>query len=124
MASVPSASSWLLNRPRPAALVAGGVGLAAAVGALAAVKLSLGLALVGGLALIAAILVRPFIGGIVLVALVPAVSGLAPGMPVHHVRISELLIGAVGVTVLVTARRLDRPRWEALDWLLLVYGLG
>ncbi len=124
MASVPSASSWLLNRPRPAALVAGGVGLAAAVGALAAVKLSLGLALVGGLALIAAILVRPFIGGIVLVALVPAVSGLAPGMPVRHVRISELLIGAVGVTVLVTARRLDRPRWEALDWLLLVYGLG
>lgn len=124
MATIPSASSWLLARPRPLALVVGGVVLAGVVGALAAVKLTLGLALVGGAGLVAAVLLRPFVGGIVLAAVVPLVSGLAPGIPVRYVRLSELLIGAVGITVLVAARRLDRLRWEALDWLLLAYGLG
>ena len=118
------ASSWLLERGRPGVLVGVGVVLALLVGALGALKLTDAFALVAGAGLVLAVLVRPFIGGIVLVAVVPAVSGLAPGVPVRYVRISELLIGAVGVTLLVFSRRRDRTPWEALDWLLLAYGLG
>lgn len=118
------ASSWLVERGRPSVLVVTAVALALAAGALATVKLTYCLAVVAAAALVVAVLSRPYVGGVVLVAVVPAVSGLAPGIPMRYVRISELLIGAVGTTLLVSARRRERTRWDALDWLLLAYGLG
>lgn len=123
-ATVRPASSWLIERGRPSILVAAALSLALAAGALAAVKLTYGLALAAGAGLVVAVLCRPYVGGIILVAVVPAVSGLAPGIPVRYVRISELLIGAVATTLLVSARRRERTRWDVLDWLLLAYGLG
>ncbi len=115
---------WFTDRPRP--LLLGGAAVAAAfvVAYLAVHKLDLGIAALGALALAAAVLVRPVIGGLVLVGLVPILSGMQPGVPVSHVRVSELLIGVVGLTVLVSARRVDAVAWATLDWLLLAYGLG
>ena len=118
-----AASSWLLERGRPAELVAIGVALALATGGMGALKAKMAFALVGAVAVVLAICLRPVIGGYLLVAVVPAISGLAPGLPVQHVRLSELFIGLVSLTLFVTTRRKDRLRFDALDWLLLVYGL-
>ncbi len=117
-------NGWFTDRPRPLLLALAAVAAAFIVGYLAVHKLDLGIAAVAGLALVAAVLVRPVIGGLVLVGLVPILSGMQPGVPVSHVRISELLIGVVGVTILVSARRADAVPWAALDSLLLAYGLG
>jgi len=98
--------------------------IAFVLGFVAVGKPNMGLAALAGLALVVAVLLRPVIGGLILVGAVPILSGMAPGVPVGHVRISELLIGVVGVTVLVTARRSDAVAWSSLDWLLLAYGAG
>ena len=74
-------------------------------------------------ALVGAVLVRPVLGGLLLVGLVPFLSGLEPGVLVPNVRLSEALIGVVGLTVLLGTRRLAALRWGALEWLLLGYGL-
>jgi len=115
-------SGWLADRPRPLILGLGGATAAFVVGALATYQLRYGLAFLAGLVLVVAVLLRPFVGGLTLVALVPILSGLAPGVPVPYVRISEALIGLVGVTLLVSARRDEAVPWGALDWLLLAYG--
>ena len=82
-----------------------------------------GLAFVGGVALVSVVLSWPTFGGYLLVALVPTLSGLEPGIPVPNVRISEALIGVVGLTVIVATRRLAALRWGLLEWLLLAYGV-
>jgi len=117
-------SGWFTDRPRPVLLGSGAAIIAFTLGFVGAGKLTMGLAALAGLGLVVAVLLRPAIGGLVLVGAVPILSGLAPGVPVAHVRVSELLIGAVGVTVLVSARRADAVPCSALDWLLLAYGAG
>lgn len=117
-------NGWLTDRPRPFAFGLAAVALAFALAVLGVGKLTLGLAALAGLALVVAVLLRPVLGGLVLVGAVPVLSGLAPGVPVSHLRVSEVLIGVVGVTVLVSARRLESVPWSPLDWLLLAYGLG
>jgi hypothetical protein len=116
--------SWFAARPRPVLLGAGALVVAFVLGVLAVHKFALGAAAVVAVALVVAVLLRPVIGGIVLVGTVPALSGLAPGFPVPHVRVSELIVGLVGATVLVSARRSDAVAWSSLDWLLLAYGLA
>ncbi len=118
------AESWLTSRPRTLSLAGAGVALAAFAGGLVGVNPKLGVALVGTVALVALVLVRPFVGGLILVGLVPVVSGLAPGVPVASVRISEALIGVVGVTLIVSVRRRDSVPWGVLDWLVLAYGVA
>ena len=81
--------------------------LAAFAGGLVGVNPKLGVALVGTVALVALALARRLVGGLILVGLVPVASGLAPGVPVASVRISEALIGVVGVTLIVSVRRRD-----------------
>jgi hypothetical protein len=116
--------TWLTERPRTILLGLAGIGAAALAGVLAVSNLEMAVGLVLGLALVVTVLVRPFIGGMILVAGVPVLSGLLAGMPIPHVRVSEALIGAVGLTVILSARRRDAVAWEPLDWALLVYGLG
>ena len=113
---------WLADRPRPWMLGLGGPVAAFVVGAVAAYQLRYGLALLAALVLVVVVLLRPFWGGLALVGLVPILSGLAPGVPVPYVRVSEALIGLIGGTLLVSARRDDAVPWGALDWLLLAYG--
>ena len=117
-------NSWFAERPRPILLGLGAVVLAFALGFVVVGKPDMGLAALAGLALVVAVLLRPVIGGLVLVGAVPILSGMAPGVPVAHLRVSELLIGVVGATVLISARRSDAVPWSSLDWLLLAYGVG
>ncbi len=91
--------------------------------ALGAHNLRFGIGFVLCLALVGAVLIRPVLGGLVLVGLVPTLSGLAPGILVPNVRLSEALIGVIGLTVLLGTRRLAAVRWGMLEWLLLAYGL-
>jgi hypothetical protein len=102
----------------------GAIVIAFALGFVAVGKPDVGVAALVGLALVVAVLLRPVIGGLILVGVVPILSGMAPGVPVSHLRVSELLIGVVGTTVLVSARRRDTVAWSSLDWLLLAYGAG
>jgi hypothetical protein len=115
--------SWLTSHPRDLLLCVLGVLLALLLGWLAGHSTYDAVALTAGLGMIVMVLVRPQLGAMALVAFVPALSGLVPGVPVASVRISELLIGAIGLTLLVTARRSTAVGWGALDWLLLAYGL-
>ena len=58
----------------------------------------------------------PVLGGYALVALVPITSGLRRGFPVPGLRISELLVGALALLILVPALRRDTPKWTLIDW--------
>jgi hypothetical protein len=100
------------------------VGAAAMVLVAAAAGFSplIGLALVAVIAVAFAVALHEMIGLALLAALAPATAGLARGIPVPGVRFSEALIGGVGVILLVSARRF--VRWNALDWLALLYALG
>jgi hypothetical protein len=115
---------WFAERPRPILLGLGAVVAAFALGFVAVGKPTMGLAALAVLGLVVAVLLRPVIGGLILVGAVPILSGMAPGIPVAHLRISEILIGVVGATVLISARRSDAVPWSSLDWLLLAYGAG
>jgi len=115
---------WFAERPRPLLLGSVAVVLALVLGDLSVRKPALAVAAVLGVGLVVAVLLRPVVGGLVLVATMPILSGLAPGVPVAHVRLSEVLVGVVGVTVLASVRRCEAVPWSSLDWLLLAYGLA
>lgn len=115
---------WLATRYRPYLLGAGSATVALLLGALAVTKPKDAVALLCGVALVVAVLLRPLVGAVVLAAAVPITSGLASGFPVPHVRLSEALIGAVGVTLIVSVRRRHAVAWATLDWVLLAYGLA
>lgn len=118
------ADTWLTGRPRTALIAVAGTVLAGLAGALGVHSLRLGVGFVVGVALVITVLLRPAVGGLVLVAAVPALSGLAAGIPIPHVRVSEILIGAIAATVLVSTRRRHAVAWQTLDSVLLIYGAG
>jgi hypothetical protein len=66
-----------------------------------------------------AVAVRPWLGVVVLVGIVPVVSGLRRGFPIPGFRISELLIAGVSIMLLVIARR--GARWTTFDWAAVTY---
>lgn len=115
---------WLGSRPRPWLLAGAGAGTALVVGVVAASDLKMAVGLVVVAALVVAVLLRPLVGALVLVAVVPVTSGLAPGYPLPHLRVAEVVIGLVGVTMIVSARRRHSVPWRPLDWALLAYGVG
>jgi len=116
-------ASWFTARPRSAPIVIGGVLVAIGIGWLAVREPRYAIAVCVGVALIVAVVIRPIFGALTLIAVVPALSGLLPGVPVPNVRITELLIGTVSVTLVVVARRSTSIKWRPIDWLLLAYGL-
>lgn len=91
------------------------VGVAASIGALEGVAALL--LVVTGLALLR----RPDLAGLVLVAMVPAMSGVRRGFPAPGLRLSELLIVGVGGLVVTFAARRTSRRWEAVEWLAMGY---
>jgi hypothetical protein len=93
--------------------VAGGTALSPLVGAAVAA------AVAGALFL----LHRPVVAAVLVVAVAPAVSGVARGLPVPGARLSEVLIAGTAVLVLLLTR-LDEPPWRAVDGTLLVYALA
>jgi hypothetical protein len=92
-----------------------GVGVGAGLGARTGIAafVAVGVALV--------VLLRPAIGALTLVAVVPAISGLRPGFPVPQLRLSEVMIAGIAVLLLVAARPGQTPPWRAFDWLALGY---
>lgn len=116
-------SGWLALRARPVLLPTVCALVALGVGFLLPTKPKDALALLAGAVVLVAVLLRPVVGAVLLVALVPATSGFAPGFPVSNVRLSEAVIGLVGVTLLASVRRTEAVPWEALDWALLCYGV-
>lgn len=82
----------------------------------------IGVGLVVGVAVAFAVALNDLVGLVLLASLAAATSGLAKGIPVPGIRFSQLLIGGVGVILLASARRY--VRWNAFDWLALLYALG
>ena len=62
--------------------------------------------------------VTPVRAGVVALALVPVLSGLARGTPLPGLRVSEVLIGAVGLALLASVRG---PRMDAVDYAAFAY---
>jgi hypothetical protein len=89
------------------------IAAALTVGVLPAVALLL------GIGLLLAVAFNELLGLVLLAALVPITSGIARGLPAPGFRISELLVGGVGIVLLTTARQ--TARWTAVDWLALLY---
>jgi hypothetical protein len=92
-----------------------------AVGAGVAVGPMVGLAVLAAIVVALLAMMRPATAAIVLVAVVPAISGIRRGLPVPEVRLSELLIVEISLVLLLTADRRSVPRWRTLDWLALAY---
>ncbi len=111
---------------RSALVVLAAVLVAAVAGASGAVSWAAPIALGAGLLLALATWYRPVVGAVVVVALVPALSGLARGLVVPTLKVSELLLVlCLGALVL---RRPDRYRpasgTDAALLLFAVAGLG
>lgn len=115
----------------PGPLACAGIGLAGAV--IVGVGAALG-PLAGVAALIAvgvglATLANPAIGALIIVAVAPATSGLARGLPVPGLRLSEVIAAGLGFLIFLTRRRRARVPWTAFEWAALAYvvataGLG
>ncbi len=116
--------TWLLARPRAGLLGALGVCVGALVGLMSVSSPKMAIALVLATLLAITLLVRPALGGYVLAGVVPVTSGLRAGFPIPHLRVSELLIGAVFLVLVVSARRAASVSWGALDLALLAFGIG
>ncbi len=93
------------------------VGVAAAMGPIVA------LAALAAVGTALAVLVRPLNAALILVGVVPAISGLQRGLPVPGLRLSEAVIVGLSAVVLVTADRRDAAPWGRLDWLALGYAV-
>lgn len=99
-------------------LTAGAGIVAVGLAALESPLLAVLAALLGGLAL--AVVRRPERIGWTVVAVVPITSGLARGIPVPGVRISEALVAGAAAVVLFR-RPAERDRWASLDWAAAAY---
>jgi hypothetical protein len=89
------------------------VGVGAALGSFAGVA-ALAIVLTGLI-----VLRRPILGAFILVAVVPAASGLRRGFPVPAFRLSELLIATLSIVILTLAGKRRAVPWRTFDWLAL-----
>jgi O-Antigen ligase len=116
--------SWRGGTATNIALCLAAVCLAFVAALLGAHNIRYGIGFVLCLALVSAVLTWPVVGGLVLIAAVPPLSGLEPGLITPNVRVSEALIGVIGLTVLLGTRRVAAVKWGVLEWVLLAYGLS
>ena len=96
----------------------------ALVGTAAGVDPRAGVAVLAAVGVCLVALDRPAIAAYALVAIVPATSGLRPGLPVPGLRLSEVMAGGVAALLLVIAEPGRTPPWRAFDWLALGYVLA
>jgi hypothetical protein len=94
------------------------------VGTAAGVDPRAGVAVLAAVGVCLVTLDRPAIAAYALVAIVPATSGLRPGLPVPGLRLSEVMAGGVAALLLVIAKPGRTPPWRAFDWLALGYVLS
>ncbi len=119
----PVDSGWLARHPNGLVLALVAVVTSAVVGVAVATKPAVGIVVVAGVAVGLLVLRRPAVGGYLLVGVVPITAGLRTGWPVPVFRLSELLIGTVGVAILLTATPRQAVRWRVVDSLVLAYSL-
>lgn len=112
----------------PKALTRPACGIAALIAACLAAGLLAGmgrgiiaLAFLAALVGVAIVIQRPLIGALVLVSVVPALSGLDRGIPIPGLRLSEVLIVGIAAVTAVTTRS---DPWRKFDWIVLAYVLG
>ena len=74
--------SWLFDKPRTPEIAAAAILVALGTGLVGATRPRDGIAVVAAVAVVTLVLMRPFVGGLLLVSVVPVISGLAPGIPV------------------------------------------
>jgi hypothetical protein len=115
--------SWRGGRRTNGALLLSAVLFSAVAAGLGVHNIRYGIGFVLCLGLVSVVLAWPTVGGLVLIAAVPPLSGLEPGLITPNVRLSEALIGIVGLTVILGTRRVAAVKWGTLEWLLLAYGL-
>ncbi len=115
--------SWRGGHRINGALLLCAVLFSAIAAALGVHNIRYGIGFVLCLGLVSVVLAWPVVGGLVLIAAVPPLSGLEPGLITPNVRLSEALIGIVGLTVILGTRRVAAVKWGVLEWLLLAYGL-
>ena len=114
---------WLVRHPSRLLLVLLVVSCSLAVGAATALRPMAGIGLLVAIWLGLVVLRRPAIGGYVLVGLVPITSGIRSGFPIPVFRLSQLLVGVIGVAILVTASNRQAVRWKLFDSVMLVFCL-
>lgn len=85
---------------------------------------AVGFAALIGVVVAYGVLRHPPLGGFLVAALVPITSGLNRGFPVPGLRLSELIVGALAVLVLVPALRSHTNKWNAVDWTSFIYSLS
>jgi O-antigen ligase len=112
----------MIASPQVAAVVA--VVAAAAAGVAAVVGIAAGVGVAIALAVAFVVVRRPYVGAYMLAAFAPAVSGLRRDLPVPGFRLSEVLIGGLGLLILATARRSPRLRWRLFDYAALAYAVA
>jgi hypothetical protein len=100
----------------PLPVAAATTGAAVCVGVAAAVSPAAGLGLVGAIAGALVVVRHPALGGVLLLGVVPAASGLRRGLPVPGLRLSEIAVAGIAAVVLTAAGRHGRAPWRVLDW--------
>ena len=119
--AAPLEMGWLDRHPNGFVVVGIALASSVAVGAAVALKPKLAVMVVLAVAAGLAVLRRPAVGGYLLAGLVPITSGLRSGFPVPGFRLSEVLIGALSMAILLPATSRQTLRWRTLDWFLLAY---
>lgn len=118
--AVSGASDLAIRLVMLAACVGGG----AVVGVAAAAKPKFGVALVLAIALALVVLRRLEVGALILVTLVPILSGLKRGYPIPSFRITELLTSAVAMMIFLLVRRVRAVPWTRVEWLMAAFCVG
>jgi hypothetical protein len=113
----PALPRWSWGWATAGSTAAVGVGAAAGHGPL------LGLAVLIVLVVTYAVIIRPFLGVVILVAFAPVTAGIKRGLVVPHLRPNEVLIVWLVPLILIAVRRPVRG-WGTLEWLGLAYATG
>jgi hypothetical protein len=112
---------WLSRAgPRSIALLMLGLTVAgsAVAGAATAIQPMIGVGLAVAVAFALLVMRRLEVGGLLLVTLVPILSGIRRGFPVPSLKLTELLSVGVAGIVFVTIRRVHSRPWTRVEWSL------
>ena len=97
---------------------------AAAIGLGTGLEAKLGAAALAAIAVVLAVLLRPAVAVLTVVAVTPVICALKRGLIVPGLRPSEVLITAVAAPVLIFAGSRVPVRWRLLDFMALAYVMG
>lgn len=115
---------WLARAgPRGVGLLVVGLAVVVgpAIGAATVYRPALGFAAVGALAIGFVLLRRLELAGLLLVGVVPLLTGLRAGFPLPSIKLSEALVAGAALVVLGTLRRTRSLPWTRVEWTLAIF---